>query len=678
MLKESRLLTLRRRAKNGGLSFGFFALLIAQATLAQSAAVATGADPEVFDTNTFAVNIRNREEVRRFFNAVYYSGAGIRSGWNGDVANCDAGITSEDYQAAVLTRINFFRAMAGVPADVRFDPDLSAMARKAALIVSANSSISHFPAADFSCFSDDGAAAAASSNLALGTSGIDSIEAYMLDAGNNYRVGHRRWLLYPQTQWMGNGDIDPPDGSTVRRANANWVIDEHWWAPRPETRDHFVAWPPPGFVPYKLVYPRWSFSFPGADFTNATVTVTTNGIALPVFIEKLEEGFGENTIVFVPGEISPSARVTATKPTEDTAYTVSISGVLVDGVQTDFTYSVTIFDPDTAQGAMPVLSGPIEPEVGRSNRFIIDPVEDASGYDFRYGTLIPFRRVVATGPPSDTAASISALYPLVQTNIVASNTAAFHLAHTTPARPQTFTLNRYVVPSARSELRFLGRLGAASTGQVARVQVSLDSGSSWRDVFAQTGDGLSGELGFGIKRIPLDEFAERMIQVRFEYGFTFGEPHYAPGTGDHIGWYVDDIVVTSAQELLVEGEMTTPKPEFPFVPPDKKAYYVAARPRLFGQFKGEWTAATSVTAIAPPPLPPTVKVVGIRPGPDRIELEFEPSNARSTAIYRLETADRVDGAWTIESSAEPKADAPHVFQLPKGADSHRFFRVTIE
>ena len=38
-------------------------------------------------------------------------------------------------------------------------------------------------------------------------------------------------------------------------------------------RDGFVAWPPPGFVPYQTVYPRWSFVLRGADFTNATVTM---------------------------------------------------------------------------------------------------------------------------------------------------------------------------------------------------------------------------------------------------------------------------------------------------------------------------------------------------------------------------------------------------------------------
>jgi hypothetical protein len=643
------------------------------------ASLAAVSEAPVPVTNIFSVDIRNRSAVRTFFNAIYSSGAGVRSGWNGTVTNCEAGSTSSEFQEAVRTRINFFRAMAGVPADVRFDPVLSAKAQKGALMVSANASISHDPADLVTCFSPDGAAAAAVSNLALGTSGTDSIEAYMLDAGSNYRVGHRRWLLYPQTRVMGTGDIDPPDGSTERRANANWVIDENLWAERPETRDGFVAWPPPGFVPYKIVYPRWSFSFPNADFTNATVSVTTNGVPLSIHLEKVERGYGENTIVFVPGEISPETRTTAAKPDRDITYDVMISGANVAGARTNFSYSVIIFDPETTDES-PTLSGPSEPELGRKNRFLAAAVENASGYDFRFGTLTPFGSVEAGDSIPDVSANISTLYPLVQTNIFASSNAAFHLAHTTPARPQTLALNRYIVSSDRSELRFQSRLGAASTGQVARVQVSLDDGSSWREVYSQAGNGLSGEHSFGVRRIGLGEFAGRAIQIRFEYGFRFGEFNYAPGSGEQIGWYIDDIAVTFADELTILGNATREKPEFSFLPEGAGNYYIDARPRLFGGFKGEWAAGKIVTAVQAPSVPAEVRVVGIRAGSTGLEVEFEPVNARPTALYRLESASDAGGEWSVVdpgSLLETQLGSRRLFRLPamKGLE---FFRVTIE
>src|SRR6185312_8522029 len=117
-----------------------------------------------------------------------------------------------------------------------------------------------------------GASAAANSNLALGSFGPDSITGYINDFGaNNTEAGHRRWLLYPQTQTMGTGDI--PAGNGFTNANATWVLDGNYGTARPATRDGFVAWPPPGYVPYPVVFARWSFAYPNADFSTATVAV---------------------------------------------------------------------------------------------------------------------------------------------------------------------------------------------------------------------------------------------------------------------------------------------------------------------------------------------------------------------------------------------------------------------
>ena len=67
----------------------------------------------------------------------------------------------------------------------------------------------------------------------------------------NAAVGHRRWILYPQTRNFGNGDV-PVNGSNYA-ANALWVIDGNFGGPRPTTREPYVAWPAPGYFPYELV-----------------------------------------------------------------------------------------------------------------------------------------------------------------------------------------------------------------------------------------------------------------------------------------------------------------------------------------------------------------------------------------------------------------------------------------
>ena len=85
-----------------------------------------------------------------------------------------------------------------------------------------------------------------------GSHGPKAISGQMRDNGdNNPAVGHRRWILYPQTERMGVGDMPPQDGFAA--ANALWTADGRLWSPRPETRDAFVSWPPPGHVTYQVV-----------------------------------------------------------------------------------------------------------------------------------------------------------------------------------------------------------------------------------------------------------------------------------------------------------------------------------------------------------------------------------------------------------------------------------------
>ena len=624
-----------------------------------------------------AVNTSDREAVRTFFNAVFYSGNGIAPNWTGDLANCDPGATSPAYQEAVLRRINFYRAMAGVPADVTLNPEYSAKAAAAAAIVSANSLVTHSPTPALSCYTEAGREAAENSNLALGTAGIDSIEAYMMDAGNNFRAGHRRWLLYPQTRQMGNADIDPPDGSTTRRANANWIFDSNFGGPRPTTRDGFVAWPPPGFVPHKLVYPRWSFSFPGAEFTQATVTVSTNGTALPIHIETPAVGYGEEAIVFVPGTISPDARRFHDKPTSDLAYTVNIANVIIGSTTTNFTYTVTIFDPEKSLAPSPQLTGSAQPQINRTNRYRLPASENASSYEFRSGTLLPYRVIENAEPGSNMDASVSTLYSHIQSDIHVSAPNAFHLAHTTPARPQTLTLRNLIVPSVRSELRFHSRLGGASTGQIARAQISIDGGSSWRDLYTQSGDGQAGELNFIQRSISLQPFAGRAVQFRFEYGFAFGGFNYVPGAEPQIGWYLDDIQVTFAEELVSAKTTTSTKPEFNFVPLTAQPYFLDSRPRISG-FGGEWSAGRIVNAVPASSAPPTVQITSIRPTGNNLQVEFVAGNADGSTIFQIERATGLNGEWEVVPPSELELinlGGSYIYRLPNTAGPTQFFRV---
>lgn len=40
-----------------------------------------------------------------------------------------------------------------------------------------------------------------------------------------------------------------------------------------------MAWPPAGYVPYQVIYPRWSFAIAGANFSQAAVTMARGASA---------------------------------------------------------------------------------------------------------------------------------------------------------------------------------------------------------------------------------------------------------------------------------------------------------------------------------------------------------------------------------------------------------------
>ncbi len=165
--------------------------------------------------------------------------------WTGDTTTCTAGTVSQAFQDDTLRRINYYRAMTGLNADITFNATKNVKAQEAALIMSRNCGLSHAPIMEFpdwACLSTDGNEAAGVSNLSLGISvshtGPDAIDGQMRDAGQfNTPVGHRRWLLYPPSVEMGNGGIP---NRTQCSASVVWVIGDS--GTRPLTPE-WVSWP---------------------------------------------------------------------------------------------------------------------------------------------------------------------------------------------------------------------------------------------------------------------------------------------------------------------------------------------------------------------------------------------------------------------------------------------------
>ena len=131
--------------------------------------------------------------------------------------------------------------MAGVPPSITLDPIYSAKDQQAALMFSANHAISHTPPTSWIDYIGRGRRGCRKSNICYGYSDDPGcVVAYMIDYGaGNYFVGHRRWMLYPQTQKMGTGDVPQsgPAANPYPPANALWVFDGNFGTTRPATRD---------------------------------------------------------------------------------------------------------------------------------------------------------------------------------------------------------------------------------------------------------------------------------------------------------------------------------------------------------------------------------------------------------------------------------------------------------
>ena len=628
-------------------------------------------------TGGFTVDTSSREASRVFYNTIYASSMGVPQGWTGNVAQGIAGSNSPLFDEAVMRRINYFRAMAGIPAAVALDAVYSAKAQKAALMMSANRQLNHFPPSTWTFYTDEGAEAARNSNLALGYTGPAAIDGLIFDTGsNNAPVGHRRWFLYPQTQLMGTGNI--PGDQGYPESDATWVIDSKYGTTRPLTRDDYVAWPPPGFVPYSLVPARWSLSFPAANWSSTTVTITRDGVNIPTQIESRQSGFGENTLVWIPGDLNPNLG-TATPfpaPAVDSTNVVVVGPVIINGVSRTFTYNVVLFDPvrpgpDTV---VPVLTGTDSPPVAQGADYSFNTLPGADAYQWRTSTLGAYSKIEGAEdavPAVDL--STSAGYSPILTGTAASGRNSFHLAHSAPSQ-QRISLPVSLLIGSGSELKFSKFLGLTSPGQTAKAQVSVDGGANWQNVWTQsgtvTGSAVIPTVVFEPVTVSLNPFAGRVAQVRFVFDYQLGQTYF-PQTSAGFGFYLDNISVTGAQQLLSSSTATVVTPPFRFVPPSIGSYLLEVQPRYYGEFYGEYGPPKLVTAVAG-----GLGFRGISVGANAtLTLEFT-APAGVTTGFVLERTSSPSGPWSAAGgTAVAKGGGVFQFTGVAATGNGGFFRV---
>lgn len=299
--------------------------------------------PQPLGIATLSFDPQSRSQVALAYQNIYSPQAIVPMDWAGNVAACNAGSTTTAYRQATIDRVNYYRVQAGLPGTVSlFGGSQSTGTQQAALMFSANG-LSHDPPSNWACWTQAGHDAAGNSNIARGSgsnaaAGTGAVDLYMQENGNgNGVVGHRRWILFPPQEKMDSGSIPY---NPQYAANALWVLGP--FGTRPPTPSG-IAWPSRGYLPWQLlpaVSKRWSFSWSGANFSNAVVSMTRNGAPLGVpAYEAIVNGYGDNTLVWIP------QGVTYTQPAADVTYRVTIIGISGGGAPSAISYDVIVVDP---------------------------------------------------------------------------------------------------------------------------------------------------------------------------------------------------------------------------------------------------------------------------------------------------------------------------------------------
>jgi uncharacterized protein YkwD len=569
-----------------------------------------------------AVNTNSREEVRQFYRTIYAASENVPLNWTGNYTSADpvaaAGATSQAFKDAVILRINFFRALAGVSGSVALNTTYSAKDQQAALMMSANNALQHtgIPTS-WKYYTAAGSEAAASSNLSLGLNGPAAVTSLIQDSdgsgslisvGANARAGHRRWFLYPQTREMGTGDV-PGDGVTYQPAHATWIVDAQFGQTRPATREAFVAYPAPGYAPYPLVFPRWSFAYANADFAAATVTMTRGGASIPVRLEAPAGGSGENTLVWVYNDLSTAESNGHPRPSSDTTYGVTVSGVKVGSTTLPpFSYNVTVFDPDVAgpDASATTLSATTSPTAGVATAFTVAKPAYATGFEWRTLSLASYGKTYTAEAGLDglLATTTPDVPAVVQSTFTGAGSASYRLSHASPRSSQLLTLPDTFLVGGSGSLSFLSRLGIATSIQTARVQVSTDDGASWSDVYAQAGTSPTGtttpantDNAFATRTVSLASYAGRTLRLRFAYTVDLSGVAYTADPSNTVGWFIDNVALTGVQVASANVPVSVASGStFSYTPSAVGAFVLQARPVLFGAYPLEWGPAARLTA----------------------------------------------------------------------------------
>ena len=598
----------------------------------------------------FTVDTFDRTDVLSLYHCIYQASEGFeaRMGWVGNIPACWEGTVSSAFHDDTLRRIHYYRAMTGLGTGITFDPAKNDKCQKAALIMARNNLLSHFPTNTLPCWTADGYEAAGKSNLSRGTgsdyTGPRAVDGQIRDNGaSNVPVGHRRWLLYPPAQEMGNGGLPEVPGYSA--AAAVWVIGN--FGSRPPSPP-WVSWPNQGYVPYDLVPARWSLSMEGADFDTATVTMTRNSVPLP--LTKVHPtpawpaaGIGDPSIVWEP------LGIPGTAPTQDDTYAVTVSGI-VGGISNTVTYQVILMDPYTLNEDM-IITGPEYPHAFLDNSYTFTTFAEADSYHLRIRKIADsaWLEGAEDTPTPQIIDGTHPNYALRQSDVKRTGSKAFHMAFT-PDAPgdQHFEVDRNFVPSAASSLDFAYLRRYSHTANLLSAQVSTNAGATWSTVWSVHGicGSTCGSDDWDSAFIPVNQsltaFAGIPCRLRFELTLNGG---YYQGDATTHGFFVDDVAVTDAGDEIGVIETDLPGTATTFtLHPDGVYSYIMDMYVELGCHVFDYGPVTAVSSV------PGLWISRMEELGGQVKVGFDVTGGAYSA-YGLERMPAPVGAWSEDTGA---------------------------
>ena len=588
-------------------------------------------------TSGFTVDTQSRNDVISFWNSVYSESEGYenRLAWTGSIDNNAPGSTSAAFKNDVERRINYYRAMAGMDANIRIRSSSETLsgdsgptapegttkqdaAQAAAFMLSKNTAEflegggvsnpvdTHNPHnPPESWIADDNTArnGAYYSNVAIGHYGPGAIDAYISEdaqgagGAENSVVGHRRYIFHSRLQEVATGDVRPTNNNYFP-ANALYVFGD-WLSP--SSSPEFVSWPNSGFIPEDITPRLWSLSYPGADFSNATIDMQVSGGETIATIITSQDAlyYADNTIVWKATDASaiPSAEY------EDVTIQVTVSNISINGNATSYNYSATIINPRRLTDS-PTLTGNTSPPQTGAN-YILHKIEHAEEYEFEVSAIAPITWIegaedstsdfVIDGTSSNYNFRDAFQWNYNQSEFWNNGVKAFHLAfpnNNFPFTREIFTINRSIATGTNATLSFQLRRGYMTPESQLEIQYSEDGGGAWSTIKIFKGNNDNNrDFGFTSQAVDLP-LTKNYIIVRFllhRPESTTGVFNITDNPNTPVGVFIDDIEFTDC-EWLQSLSLTSLAKNSDFAPLDNVTgggplevgsnYILKVRPRI--------------------------------------------------------------------------------------------------